>query len=172
MRSPTNKRVLLVTAVAPILVFAVLILGYGLGYATVEGSCGGDGGSPYAADASPQGKLCDSAGEGTLFLVPFFVIPLILLAVTLLYAVRWGRTGTGLRPSLIFLALIPLTMVSSSFAISSPSDSCSPEDGAAYSAHLHQQAVIQAQFQQTGHIDPQSIPSAPANPPNCDRISS
>jgi hypothetical protein len=118
-------------AVAAVTVFfEMLVLGLG--------TCGGDGGSPYAAADSPQGHVCDVLDRGGLTVVAGLELAALVAAgvVTGLWA--WRRAGARLAvASAIVAALLPLAGL---FALSAPSDQCSKADQAAYRTWLDQGA--------------------------------
>jgi hypothetical protein len=53
---------------------------------TVEGPCGGDGGSPYAEPGSPADEFCMNGGPGIVWLLPVAVVGL---------GYRWQRRHDG-----------------------------------------------------------------------------
>jgi hypothetical protein len=72
------------------------------------GPCGGDGGMPYAAPGSPQGRLC----HGPVALLAIYGAPLAALAGG--FAAMSLRRGWPLLvniPVAVLLALVPLNVV-------------------------------------------------------------
>jgi hypothetical protein len=111
-------------------VFEMLALGLG--------TCGGDGGSPYAAADSPQGRVCDALDRGGLTVVAGLELAALVAAGVVIGL--WARRRVGGRlavASAIVAALLPLAGL---FALSAPADQCSKADQAAYRAWLDQGA--------------------------------
>jgi hypothetical protein len=106
--------------------FELLVLGLG--------TCGGDGGSPYAARDSAQGHVCDFLDRGGMTLVMAVEIAALVAAGVVL--ALWARRRVGGRLAVacaVAAALVPLAGL---WALSAPSDSCSRADQAAYQAWL------------------------------------
>jgi hypothetical protein len=118
-------------AVAAVTVFfEMLVLGLG--------TCGGDGGSPYAAADSPQGHVCDVLDRGGLTVVAGLELAALVAAGVVIGLWAWRRAGVRLAvASAIVAALLPLAGL---FALSAPSDQCSKADQAAYRTWLDQGA--------------------------------
>jgi hypothetical protein len=118
-------------AVAAVTVFfEMLVLGLG--------TCGGDGGSPYAAADSPQGHVCDVLDRGGLTVVAGLELAALVAAGVVIGLCAWRRAGARLAvASAIVAALLPLAGL---FALSAPSDQCSKADQAAYRTWLDQGA--------------------------------
>jgi hypothetical protein len=118
-------------AVAAVTVFfEMLVLGLG--------TCGGDGGSPYAAADSPQGHVCDVLDRGGLTVVAGLELAALVAAGVVIGLWAWRRAGARLAvASAIVAALLPLAGL---FALSAPSDQCSKADQAAYRTWLDQGA--------------------------------
>jgi hypothetical protein len=111
-------------------VFEMLALGLG--------TCGGDGGSPYAAADSPQGHVCDVLDRGGLTVVAGLELAALVAAGVVIGLWAWRRAGARLAvASAIVAALLPLAGL---FALSAPSDQCSKADQAAYRTWLDQGA--------------------------------
>ena len=132
----TSTRARVATAVAGVIgmlavatvtgFFQFLVLGLG--------TCGGDGGSPYAAHDSAQGRVCDVLDGGGLTAVAALEIAALLAAAVVLGL--WAARRVGGRLAAVVAvagALLPLAAL---FALSAPSDNCSKADQAAYSAWL------------------------------------
>ena len=98
---------------------------------TALGPCGGDGGSPYAAPASPAGRYCDSVsdyfdsgepGEVTTALVYLWPV------VALVAVGAWGA-WTGRGRALAAVAVLASTLLVVHLVLSfSPRDRCIPDD--------------------------------------------
>jgi hypothetical protein len=102
------------------------------------GTCGGDGGSPYAAADSPQGRVCDALDRGGLTVVAGLELAALVAAGVVIGLWAWRRAGGRLAvASAIVAALLPLAGL---FALSAPADQCSKADQAAYRAWLDQGA--------------------------------
>jgi hypothetical protein len=114
-------------AVAAVTVFfEMLVLGLG--------TCGGDGGSPYAAADSPQGHVCDVLDRGGQTVVAGLELAALVAAGVVIGLWAWRRGGARLAvASAIVAALLPLAGL---FALSAPSDECSKADQVAYRAWL------------------------------------
>ena len=96
-------------------------------------ACGGDGGSPYAAPASPAGRYCDAAedyftsgGAGRPTTALVYVWPLLVLAAIGAYGVwrRWRRLLV-----VVAVASSLLLVVHVMLAFSLP-NRCAPDDPA------------------------------------------
>jgi hypothetical protein len=110
--------------------FQFLVLGLG--------TCGGDGGSPYAAHDSAQGRVCDVLDGGGLTVVAGLEIAALVAAAVALGLWAARRVGGRLAAVLAVAgALLPLAAL---FALSAPGDNCSKADQAAYSTWLDQGA--------------------------------
>jgi hypothetical protein len=110
--------------------FELLVLGLG--------TCGGDGGSPYAAHDSAQGRVCDVLDGGGLTAVVGLELAALVAAVVVIGLWASRRAGGRLAvASAVAAALLPLVGL---LALSAPSDNCSKADQAAYSAWLEQGA--------------------------------
>jgi len=132
----TSTRARVATAVAGVIgmlavatvtgFFQFLVLGLG--------TCGGDGGSPYAANDSAQGRVCDVLDGGGLTAVAGLEIAALVGAAVLLGLWAAGRAAGRLAAIVAVAgALLPLGAL---FVLSAPSDNCSKADQAAYSAWL------------------------------------
>jgi hypothetical protein len=110
--------------------FEVLALGLG--------TCGGDGGSPYAARDSAQGHVCHFLDHGGATLVTAVEIAAVVAAgvVIALWARRRVRGGVAAAFA-VAAALLPLA---GWWALSAPSDGCSKADQAAYQTWLDREA--------------------------------
>lgn len=102
---------------ATIVTTAVAVCGSGLAAVVVGlGYCGGDGGQPYAAPASPRGKLCNGDAGSALLGVGLLGGPVVALAGGLLAATRrrWKPflIGVGLAAALILAPLAILLAAS------------------------------------------------------------
>jgi hypothetical protein len=110
--------------------FQFLVLGLG--------TCGGDGGSPYAAHDSAQGHVCDVLDSGGLTAVAGVEIAALVAAAVVLGLWAARRVGGRLAAMVAVAgALLPLAGL---FALSAPPDNCSKADQAAYAAWLDQGA--------------------------------
>ena len=98
------------------------------------GSCGGDGGSPYAARDSPQGHVCQFLDDGGMIgVIGLEIVALVAAAVVIAVWAR-GRTRTRVAVACaVAAAFLPLAGL---FALSAPEDGCSKADQAAYHAWL------------------------------------
>lgn len=114
-------------AVATVTVFFEL-LALGLG------SCGGDGGSPYAARDSAQGQVCDALDRGGWTVVAALEVAALIAAAVVV--ALWARRRVSARLAVacaVAAAFLPLMGLA---ALSAPSDNCSKADQAAYQAWL------------------------------------
>ena len=130
MRSRTVTAVAAIVgmlAVAVVTVF-VELLAMGLG------TCGGDGGSPYAARDSAQGHVCDFLDRGGMAVVLGVEIAALVAAavVIALWARRRARGGRAVACA-VAASLLPLAGL---WALSAPADGCSKADQAAYQTWL------------------------------------
>jgi hypothetical protein len=98
------------------------------------GSCGGDGGSPYAARDSPQGHVCQFLDDGGMIgVIGLEIVALVAAAVVIAVWAR-GRVRTRVAVACaVAAAFLPLAGL---FALSEPGDACSKADQAAYHAWL------------------------------------
>ena len=106
------------------------------------GSCGGDGGSPYAARDSPQGQVCDFLDHGGLTLVTGLEIAALVAAAVVIGL--WARQRARARVAVacaVAAAFLPLGALA---ALSAPADNCSARDQAAYQAWLDRDADSRA----------------------------
>jgi hypothetical protein len=98
------------------------------------GSCGGDGGSPYAAADSPQGHVCQFLDDGGMIgVIGLEIVALVAAAVVIAV---WARGRARTRAAVacaVAAAFLPLAGL---FALSAPGDACSKADEAAYHAWL------------------------------------
>jgi hypothetical protein len=101
-------------------------------------TCGGDGGSPYAAHDSAQGRVCDVLDHGALTAVAALELAALVAAAVVigLWAARRVR-GRLAAVVAVAGALLPLGAL---IALSAPTDNCSKADQAAYSTWLDQGA--------------------------------
>jgi hypothetical protein len=114
-------------AVAAVTVFFEL-LALGLG------SCGGDGGSPYAARDSPQGHVCEFLDHGGMIGVIGLEVGALVAAAVVIALWARGRARTRVAVAwAVAAAFVPLAGL---FALSAPGDQCSKADQAAYHAWL------------------------------------
>jgi hypothetical protein len=111
-------------------VFQFLVLGLG--------TCGGDGGSPYAARDSAQGRVCDVLDGGGLTAVAGLEIAALVAAAVVLGL--WAARRAGGRLAAIVAVTAALLPLAGLLVLSVPSDNCSKADQAAYSAWLDQGA--------------------------------
>ena len=133
MRSTRSRIATAVAAIIGMLAVAV-VTGFFQLLAIGLGTCGGDGGSPYAARDSAQGHVCDFLDRGGMTLVLAIEIAALVAAgvVLVLWARRRSAAGwpwpARWRPrSCRSAGCGPL---------SAPSDGCSKADQAAYRAWL------------------------------------
>jgi hypothetical protein len=102
------------------------------------GTCGGDGGSPYAAADSPQGRVCDVLDHGGMIAVIGLEVGALVAAAVVIALWARGRARTRVAVAwAVAAALLPLAGL---WALSSPGDACSKADQAAYHAWLDQGA--------------------------------
>ena len=99
--------------------------------ATAFGPCGGDGGSPYAAPASPAGRYCESVsdvlesgepGEVTTALV--YVSPILALVAVGAWGVWTGR-GRVLAAGAVVASTVLVVHLVLAFSLR---DRCVPDD--------------------------------------------
>ena len=130
-RQPSSRSLLAIIWTAFVLVWAMAAL-ISVSLTQVL-ACGGDGGSPYAAPASPAGRYCDAAedyftsggvGRPTTALV--YVWPLLVLAAIGAYGVwkRWRRLLVVVAVASSLLLVVHVTI-----AFSLP-NRCAPDDPA------------------------------------------
>ena len=128
MRSTRSRIATAVAAIIGMLAVAV-VTGFFQLLAIGLGTCGGDGGSPYAARDSAQGHVCDFLDRGGMTLVLAIEIAALVAAAVVL--VLWARRriarrrGRGLRGG--GLAAAARRAVG---PVSAPSDGCSKADQA------------------------------------------
>jgi hypothetical protein len=133
MRSMRSRTATAVAAIIGMLAVAVVtvfveLLAMGLG------TCGGDGGSPYAAHDSAQGQVCDVLDRGGMALVVAVEIAALVAAGVVI--ALWARRRAGGRLAVacaVAAALLPLAGL---WALSAPADGCSKADQAAYQGWL------------------------------------
>jgi hypothetical protein len=95
------------------------------------GPCGGDGGSPYAAPASPAGRYCeawdayfDSGEPGELTTALVWLWPVALLILIGVFGV-WKRQTRMLVAVAVIAVLIPIAHVTLAHALD---NRCHPDD--------------------------------------------
>ena len=133
MRSARSRLATAVAAVIGMLAVAV-VTGFFELLALGLGTCGGDGGSPYAARDSAQGHLCDFLDRGGMTLVMAVEIAALVAAGVVL--ALWARRrlrGTLAVTCAVAASFLPLAGL---WALSAPSDNCSKADQAAYQTWL------------------------------------
>jgi hypothetical protein len=133
MRSTRSRTATAVVAIIGMLAVAVVTVFFEL-LAMGLGTCGGDGGSPYAARDSAQGHLCDFLDRGGMTLVVAVEVAALVAAGVVL--ALWARRRAGGRLAVtcaVAAAFLPLAGL---WALSAPSDECSKADQAAYRAWL------------------------------------
>ena len=95
------------------------------------GSCGGDGGSPYAARDSPQGHVCEFLDNGGMIGVIGLEVGALVAAAVVIALWARGRARTRVAVAwAVSAAFLPLAGL---WALSAPSNNCSAADAAAYS---------------------------------------
>jgi hypothetical protein len=102
------------------------------------GTCGGDGGSPFAARDSAQGHVCHFLDHGGMTLVMAVEIAALVAAGVVI--ALWARRRAGARLAVacaVAASLLPLVGL---WALSAPSDGCSKADQAAYQTWLDREA--------------------------------
>jgi hypothetical protein len=114
-------------AVAAVTVFFEL-LALGLG------SCGGDGGSPYAARESPQGHVCEFLDHGGMIGVIGLEVGALVAAAVVI--ALWARGRARPRVAVAWAVAAAFVPLAGLFALSAPGDQCSKADQAAYHAWL------------------------------------
>ena len=130
-RQPSSRSLLTIVWTAFVLVWAMAALI--AASLTQVIACGGDGGSPYAAPASPAGRYCNAVddyftsgepGEMTTALV--YIWPLLVLAAVGAYGVwkRWQRLLVTVAAASSLLLVLHVTL-----AFSLP-NRCAPDDPA------------------------------------------
>ena len=95
--------VLVISATSAVGLSLILVIGV----AAVP--CGGDGGSPFAAEASAQGRACAFLDDTWLPLLA--AIGLVGLAVVVVAMVDWVRTAQRGRRAMTLAACLPLIPV-------------------------------------------------------------
>jgi hypothetical protein len=137
MRSTRSRTVTAVAAIVGMLAAAVVTVFFEL-LAMGLGTCGGDGGSPYAAHDSAQGRVCDVLDHGALTAVAALELAALVAAAVVigLWAARRVR-GRLAAVVAVAGALLPLGAL---IALSAPTDNCSKADQAAYGTWLDQGA--------------------------------
>jgi hypothetical protein len=133
MRSTRSRTATAVAAIVGMLAVAV-VTGFFELLAMGLGTCGGDGGSPYAAHDSAQGHVCDFLDRGGMALVLGVEIAALVAAgvVIALWARRRVRGGLAVAGA-VAAAFLPLAGL---WVLSAPSDGCSKADQAAYQGWL------------------------------------
>jgi hypothetical protein len=133
MRSTRSRIATAVAAIIGMLAVAV-VTGFFQLLAIGLGTCGGDGGSPYAARDSAQGHVCDFLDRGGMTLVLAIEIAALVAAgvVLVLWARRRIAGGLAVACS-VLAALLPLGGL---WVLSAPADGCSKADQAAYQGWL------------------------------------
>jgi hypothetical protein len=116
-RQPSNRSLLAIVWTAFVLVWAMAAL-IAVSLTQVI-PCGGDGGSSYAAPASPAGRYCNavqgyfSSGEpGELTPALVYVWPLLALAVVGAYGIwkRWKRLLVAVAAASSLLLVLHITL--------------------------------------------------------------
>ena len=130
-RPPSSRSLLAIVWTAFVLVWAMAALI--AASLTQVIACGGDGGSPYAAPASPAGRYCNavdyyftSGGPGEMTTTLVYIWPLLVLAAVGAYGVwkRWKRLLVAVAAASSLLLVLHVTL-----AFSLP-DRCAPDDPA------------------------------------------
>jgi hypothetical protein len=94
------------------------------------GSCGGDGGSPYAARDSPQGHVCDLLDHGGMIgVIGLEIVALVAAAVVI---GLWARGRARTRVAVAWAVAAAFLPLAGLWALSAPSNNCSAADAAAY----------------------------------------
>ena len=130
MRSRTATAVAAIIGMLAVAVVTVFfeLLAMGLG------TCGGDGGSPYAASDSAQGHACDFLDRGGMALVMAIEIAALVAAGVVI--ALWARRRAGGRLAVACAVAASLLPLAGLWALSAPSDACSKADQAAYQSWL------------------------------------
>jgi hypothetical protein len=98
------------------------------------GSCGGDGGSPFAARDSPQGHVCQFLDDGGMIgVIGLEIVALVAAAVVIAV---WARGRARTRVAVVCAVAAAFLPLAGLFALSAPGDACSKADQAAYHAWL------------------------------------
>jgi hypothetical protein len=138
MRSTRSRTATAVAAIIGMLAVAAVTAFFEL-LAIGLGSCGGDGGSPYAARDSAQGQVCEFLDRGGMTLVMAVEIAALVAAAVVLALWARGRLAGRLAVACAVAAsLLPLAGL---WAVSAPSDGCSKADQAAYQGWLDRGAT-------------------------------
>ena len=168
-RYSSRTRWVVVAGFSILAVIAGFLFSLFAGYAFLEGSCGGDGGSPYAARDSSQGKLCEY--DNLLFLVPFVLAPIALVALSLRAAYRWASNSGPFELAFGWLVLVPIVQIGSGLSIGLPSDRCAAVDEARYQAWRQEAERIHAENDALAPtpeaVDPTQIQDVPPPPAEC-----
>ena len=133
MRSTRSRTATAVAAIIGMLAVAVVTVFFEL-LAMGLGTCGGDGGSPYAARDSAQGHVCDFLDRGGMALVVAVEVAALVAAGVVL--VLWARRRAGGRLAVTCAVAASFLPLAGLWALSAPSDNCSKADQAAYRAWL------------------------------------
>jgi hypothetical protein len=104
-------------------VLALLALA-SFGILTTVGECGGDGGSPFAAPASPQGKFCRTFESLGLLYVAF--VPALMALAT-----RWSRRTRSSSPFFVASCLAVLAVLAPHLVSAVLADTCPGGNGSA-----------------------------------------
>ena len=78
------------------------------GVTTALTTCGGDSGYPYAARASPAGRLCHGTG-GSIYATAQLTLPILVFLVPGIYAVvkmKWSGVIIGVAASVMVTGLM------------------------------------------------------------------
>ena len=125
-----RRRSVLAAAWAAFLLLWLVVVVLALGV-TGLGPCGGDGGSPYAAPASPAGRYCtawdryfDSGEPGELTTALVWLWPIAALAAVGA-AGAWKRRTRLLLVVAVLALLVPVVHVVLAFSLN---NRCSPDD--------------------------------------------
>jgi hypothetical protein len=131
---PTRTRVATTVAAIIGMLAVAVVTGFFELLAIGLGTCGGDGGSPYAAHDSAQGHVCDFLDRGGLTLVMAIEIAALVAAAVVL--VLWARRRVRGRLAAACAVAASFLPLAGLWAVSAPSDNCSKADQAAYQRWL------------------------------------
>ncbi len=138
MRSTRSRTATAVAAIIGMLAVAAVTAFFEL-LAIGLGSCGGEGGSPYAARDSAQGQVCAFLDRGGMTLV--MAVEIAALAAAAVVLALWARRRLAGRLAVACAVAASLLPLAGLWAVSAPSDGCSKADQAAYQGWLDRGAT-------------------------------
>jgi hypothetical protein len=118
--SPASRSRAAIAAAGVAAILLALVAGYAGALSIGLGTCGGDGGQPYAGSGSQLDRLCGSAGQG-LELAELAGVPLIAVLATALAFMRRRFRALLVGVGLAMLAFLgPFLVLSSASTKTQP----------------------------------------------------